>query len=233
MRSRRTVTVQLVRLGLILSLAIGLAGCDLLQEALQGEGVLASPGQLEPSPNGSGPDSWMTASLTDPALDIEIPASWQQLSASEMADELKAELPSLSGDLAKAWTYQINLVEQGQARDFFQGPSTDSNATDSIEIDVLTNDDSLAAAVAREDRVDSALIGAPATRVESPVTLPIGPADVETTTSKPSTVGVPSMNVGYFVRLNGSTIEVLGSATADDVAFPGLMAHVAESLRQP
>lgn len=224
--------MAVVRLASIASIAILVSGCDLLQRAL-GERVVATPVQAEPAPTGTGLNGWAAFTLTDPSLAIEVPTSWRALSGSALEDQLKAQIPSLPADLAKAWTYQIQLIEQGQARYFFQGPSTDTNAIDSIEIHILTNDDSLAAAVVREDRVDSGLVGAPATRIESPVTLPIGPSAMETTTSRPSSFGVPSMNVVYFVRLDGRTIELFGSATADDVAFPALMAHVAESLRRP
>lgn len=224
------------RLIALVAAAVLVSGCELINSALQGTGAIATSIPAEPAPSGATLGGWTTFTLSDPALDFEIPSSWQQTSAADTEDQIKAELSGLSAAEATALNYEIQLIEQGQAREFFQGPSTDTNATDSIEIDVLTNGDSLAAAVSREDRTDDAMIGAPTTRRETPVTLPIGSSVLEISTITPpagASGEVPSMNVGYYIRVDGSTIELLGSATADDAAFPALMAHVAESLSQP
>ena len=230
MGSRRSAARQLARLALILSVAVVLAGCDLINSALLGSGAGSIGGAFPSEPPQVPPDSWTIIELTNPRLQLEIPTTWQQVPSSAIEAQLKSDLPSMTGeDIAKAWQYEITLIDEGQALDFFQGQSADTAFTASIEIDRISNDDTLSAAVAREDSTDDAMFGPPETRDEVPVTLPVGPSIQEVSTSTVSG-GAPSLGVIYVLRLDGSTILLAGSAPADDTTFVGLMAHVAGSL---
>lgn len=192
-------------------------------------GASASATDTSSAPGASASPAWIPVTIKDPALVLDIPANWQQLPLAAVEQQLKGQLPTLTGDVAKAWQYVINLIDTGEARSMFEGPSAVVPFTATIQLVVLTNSDSLAAAVARQQVSDSVLFGAGAARTTVDSTLPIGPATCVTVVSQP-TGGSPTQDIEYFVRLDGSTILLLGAAPADDATFADLMAHIATSM---
>jgi hypothetical protein len=225
------------------TLAIGmiLAGCgpgalsSSSPSAAPSGPTLAPPGTSSPAvtdtssaPGASASPAWITVAIANPALDLDIPANWQQLQLAAVDKQLKGQLPTLTGDVAKAWQYVINLIDTGEARSMFEGPSAIVPFTATVQLVVLTNSDSLEAAVARQQESDAVLFGGAArTAVDS--TLPIGPAISVTIVSQP-TGGSPTQDIEYFVRLDGSTILLLGAAPANDTTFADLMAEMARSM---
>lgn len=224
-------SAALARLALILSVAVVVAGCDLINSALLGSGAGSIGGAVPSEPPQVPPDTWTIIELTNPRLQLEIPTTWQQVPSSAYEGQLKGEVLSQTGDIVRALQYEIGLIDNGEAIDFFEGQSADTRFTASIEIDVIANAGTLAEAVAREESTNDGLFGPPATRDQAPVTLPIGPAIQEITTSS-MTGGSPSQAVVYYLLFDGRTIVVGGSAPVDDTTFPDLMAHVAASLSQ-
>ena len=224
------------------SLAGPLSAAIVLVVLIAGCGSAVGPTSVNPTAAGSSETTspmpiasvsadWSPVTVADPGLRLEIPANWQTLGLSAVEQQLKQQLPSMTGDLQKAWQYEISIIDSGQTKALFAGPSAVSGFTATIDVGVLTNADSLSQAVDREAAAEAALFGPSATRSETSVALPLGPAERVLVTSTPSG-GSPSEDVEYVVRLNGSTIELVGSAPATDTAFRDVMTHVAESLGQ-
>jgi hypothetical protein len=183
-------------------------------------------GQLPQSPSGA--LGWAKQSVSDPALQLDVPDGWQGLPLDVFERQLKEQLPNVSADAAKVWRYQIELIDTGQVRAVFTGPSAAFNATASIEVIVLPGSETLTEAVSREQKAAAALIEGQ--RDQTDATLPIGSAIRVLVLTDPEG-GVPSQGIQYFVKLDdGTTLMLIGSAPAADTEFAEVMSHVAQSL---
>ena len=183
-------------------------------------------GQLAASPSHS--SAWTKQSVADPRLELDVPASWHPLPLDAFRQQLEDALPKMSSDGARVWKYQIDLIDAGQLRAVFAGPSPASTATASIEVIVLPGSESLTEAVSREQEIVAAMIGGQ--RLQTDVTLPIGSAIRVLVTTDPEG-GIPSQGIQYFVKLGDTTtLMLIGTAPAADIAFGDVMAHVAQSL---
>ncbi len=199
--------------------------------------VSANPSPTSPArsaiPSGStaGASLWTKVAVTDPSLGLEIPHGWQTLSVAATRDELERQLPTLSGDVAKGWKYEIGLLKDGHVRAIFAGPASIRPFTATIQVLILADAADLATAVDRQQKIDATLTpGGRRSRLD--LVLPLGPAVRAIIISEP-TGGSPSQGIEYFVRLDDGSILLLnGAAPADDHTFPDIMSHAAESMSQ-
>jgi hypothetical protein len=173
---------------------------------------------------------WIKQSVSDPALRLEVPDGWDAVHLDTLERQRKELVPVVTAEIAKVLKYEIELIETGQLRAVFAGPTATGNAIASIEFIVRPGSNTLAEAVTREQTIEAALMSGQREQVDA--RLPIGPAVRVRVLTNPEG-GVPSQGIQYFVQLDdGTVVFFVGTAPVADTGFADVMTHVAESLGQ-
>lgn len=239
--SRGSWTTATFRLAVTLGLTSLLVACgsSTSPSSLAPKATVASPGtpsptaqsaSTEPSASATGAGAWIKQTVAEPPLQLEVPAGYQALPAAALEAQFKQQLPKLTGDVAAAFQYEIDLIDSGQLRSIFGGPSAVQPFIATIQFIVLTNADDLAAAVTRQRQIEGRVLGATQKRAETNVVLPIGQAVRVLIETEPSG-GSPSQDIDYIVRLDATTTLIMtGTAPQSDKAFALVMFHAAQSL---